>query len=188
MLLYGDKRFVNKRPGYTLCIIGNGSLTSYKLVNKLACLSFVASIETTSAKKVKISNNAFSWFLWPFKCVHSLVTHDEKRLCLTFKGIVAHLMRRHAFRTSTIASALEVERLIRYRKLSGTLFVWKKVHVPNKLNEAKIRATIKFECATHRNCFQLVLSYMQCKIGPRIDGHFSKDKIDNFRNFDVVTV
>ena len=50
-----------------------------------------------------------------------------------------------------------------------TLWIWT-IHVPNENNSAIVLPTIRGECATHRNCFQLFHTCLQRIIGYCRDG------------------
>ena len=107
-------------------------------------------------------------------------TSKKKRFCLLCKENIAHLRHVRALRTWIIASAKRLKSPFVHAKYTRTHFVRTR-HAPNKLNYALVVPTIRGECATHRNCSQLVLTFF-CNVIAFLAAvvSFGMVKVDNF--------
>ena len=83
----------------------------------------------------------------------------------------ARLAHRRALRTLVIASAERLKNLFVQAKFAGTLCNRTK-HVPKEINSAFVIPTIRGECATHRDCYQLFHTCFQRNMGYCNDGDF----------------
>ena len=103
--------------------------------------------------------------------MNSLARRQEKEIRLIFKTNIVQLAHICALRTLITASAERLKNLFVQANFTRTLSFWTN-HVPNEINSAIAITKIKGECATHRNCSQLVHICLQRFVGSCRYGEF----------------